>query len=435
MRLFKAAHFVISAASFYIAWIQFYTLNGVVFDHRYSLYLLIAYMGMILVLNRIYNSYEVEYERISSIVFSQTLTDGLTLLIVYLLVSLAWHHMYNVRPFIVLIFIQGIFNILWSKGAHDWFYKHMPKYRTVVIYRNNEDRHRIREVENYYRRFEIIRSLRNPKDIIEIQRAISDAEMVLVAGVDATLRNGIIKQCVEDDIQCFFAPHIGDIIVESSQHEKAFSTPVMRVKHTKANYEYELIKRLGDIILSLFAIIILSPLLLITAFVIFAYDRHSPIYRQTRLTKGGREFDIIKFRSMTINAEPDGVAVLASENDERITPVGKVIRACRIDELPQLFNILKGDMSIVGPRPERPEIATEYAKKKPEFNLRLKVKAGLTGYAQIYGKYNTTAYEKLEMDLLYINKMSVLTDIMLMFATIKILFSKDSTEGVERKKD
>ena len=135
---------------------------------------------------------------------------------------------------------------------------------------------------------------------------------------------------------------------------------------------------------------------------------------------------------MIVNAEKDGVAVLASQHDSRITPVGKVIRATRLDELPQLYNILRGDMSLVGPRPERPEIMKKYEESIPEFSYRLKVKAGLTGYAQVYGKYNTTAYDKLKMDLMYIENYSLLLDIRLIFMTIKIMFMKESTEGFDR---
>ena len=160
-------------------------------------------------------------------------------------------------------------------------------------------------------------------------------------------------------------------------------------------------------------------------------EDHGPVfYRQVRLTKNGREFKILKFRSMTVNAEKDGIARLAGKNDSRITKVGRFIRACRIDELPQLFNILMGDMSIVGPRPERPEIAKQYEETLPEFSLRLQVKAGLTGLAQVYGRYNTEPYYKLQMDLLYINEMSMLKDLQLILATIQILFMKESTQGI-----
>jgi lipopolysaccharide/colanic/teichoic acid biosynthesis glycosyltransferase len=169
----------------------------------------------------------------------------------------------------------------------------------------------------------------------------------------------------------------------------------------------------------------------VVAIAIKAYDGGPALYKQTRLTKDGKHFKILKFRSMRVDAEKDGVARLAAEKDDRITPIGKVVRACRFDELPQLFNILKGDMTIVGPRPERPEIASKYEEVLPSFRLRLQVKAGLTGTAQVYGKYNSTPYDKLEMDLLYIKNMSLFEDIKLMFATIRILFLKDSTSGVE----
>ena len=192
-------------------------------------------------------------------------------------------------------------------------------------------------------------------------------------------------------------------------------------------------KRLIDIVVSAVALVVLSPIFLVTAIAIKATDHGPVFYKQIRLTKDDKEFGILKFRSMRVDAEKDGVARLSSgEHDDRITPVGKIIRACRIDELPQLLNILRGDLSIVGPRPERPEIAAQYCEEMPEFSLRLQAKAGLTGYAQVYGKYNTTPYDKLVMDLMYIAKPSIIEDFKIMFATVKILFTPESTEGVEK---
>ena len=172
--------------------------------------------------------------------------------------------------------------------------------------------------------------------------------------------------------------------------------------------------------------------MLLVAVAIKLDDGGPVFYRQERLTQNGRHFYILKFRSMRVNAESDGVSRLSTgENDPRITPVGRWIRKMRLDELPQLLNILKGDMSIVGPRPERPELTEEYAEILPEFKLRLLAKAGLTGYAQVYGKYNTAPDDKLRMDLLYILSPSLMEDIRLMFATVKILFIPESTEGIE----
>ena len=171
--------------------------------------------------------------------------------------------------------------------------------------------------------------------------------------------------------------------------------------------------------------------MLVAGIAIRCYDGGPAFYRQVRCTKDKREFEIIKFRSMVVDSEKDGKARLAAENDDRITPIGKFIRATRIDELPQFFNILKGDMSFVGPRPERPEIIAEYEQEIPEFAYRTRVKAGLTGYAQVYGKYNTTNLDKLKLDLIYVERGSILLDLKLILLTIKVVFIKDSTEGLE----
>lgn len=189
-------------------------------------------------------------------------------------------------------------------------------------------------------------------------------------------------------------------------------------------------KRIMDILISGIGIVITSPIMLIIAIAVKAYDRGPVFYFQNRLTLNGKSFKICKFRSMRVDSEIHG-ARLASKHDSRITPVGKVIRNLHLDELPQLFNVFMGDMSMVGPRPERKEIMREYEKELPEFYYRLKVKAGLTGYAQVYGKYNTTPYDKLKLDLFYIENYSLLLDIKLIFMTVKIFFQKEVSEGVD----
>ena len=186
--------------------------------------------------------------------------------------------------------------------------------------------------------------------------------------------------------------------------------------------------------LSITALIFLSPVFLVTAIAIRLEDHGPVFFRQERCTIGGRRFMIIKFRSMIVDAEKDGMPHPAESGDSRITKVGRFIRSTRIDELPQLVNILKGDMSIVGPRPERVEHMVKYMEEVPEFRFRLKVKGGLTGYAQVYGKYNTTALDKLKMDLVYITKYSLLLDVQIIFETVKILLWRESTEGSEKQK-
>ena len=226
-------------------------------------------------------------------------------------------------------------------------------------------------------------------------------------------------------------PKVSDVLVKGSDQLHLFDTPILLTREYSLKIEQRLIKRLIDLFCSIVLLIIASPFMLTTAIIIKLYDGGPVLYKQIRCTRDAREFYILKFRSMRVDAEKDGVARLASRNDSRITPIGKFIRAVRIDELPQLFNILKGDMSFVGPRPERPEIIAQYTEEMPEFTFRMKVKAGLAGYAQVYGKYNTTPYDKLKLDLTYIENYSVWLDLKLMLLTIKILFKPESTEGID----
>ena len=185
-----------------------------------------------------------------------------------------------------------------------------------------------------------------------------------------------------------------------------------------------------DIFLSIIALVIMFIPMVVTAIAIKLDDGGSIFFKQDRITKDGKIFKVIKFRSMKENADADndGKAHSATKDDDRITKVGHVIRACRMDEWPQLFNIIMGDMSIVGPRCECVENVKKYTAEIPEFKYRHKVKAGLTGYAQVYGKYNTTAYDKLKLDLYYIENYSIRTDLRIILMTIKVLFMRESTE-------
>ena len=268
-------------------------------------------------------------------------------------------------------------------------------------------------------------------DIESISTVVDDYDAVLINDVPSETRNKILKVCFAKGKRVYITPKISDIIMRSTDMLAVFDTPLVLANNSPISITERIIKRVFDIFFSAFCLIVLSPLMILVSLAIFLYDRGPVFYRQTRYTKGGKTFKILKFRSMIPNAEKDGVARLAADKDDRITPVGRFIRACRLDELPQFFNILAGDMSFVGPRPERPEIADEYVKELPEFEFRLKVKAGLTGYAQIYGKYNTTSYDKLKLDMIYVENCSLLMDLKLLLLTLKVIFIKESTEGLD----
>lgn len=433
VRTSKMLHFLITIALFAYFWERFLQEYHINIAARYHVLVCIGYAFLMYFFCRTYDAYLIEYSRIVDIAFSLNLSSAIAVILTYAAIMVGWEKYYSPRYFIILLVVQIIFNALWTMAAIKVYYAYNKPAKTLLVYRNKTDLMRLNEVDRFGKKYKVERRLENPQSYEEVVQAIGDCETIFLAGVNADIRNGVAKYCMETGVRGFFLPHVGDIILMGGSHVRAFSVPIIGLQNTGGHPEYLLLKRAVDILLSLLAIIILSPLMLITAVAIKLYDGGPVLYKQVRLTKGGREFKIYKFRSMRPDAEKDGVARLSSgKDDERITPVGKVLRACRLDELPQLFNIFKGDMTIVGPRPERPEIAKDYAEAMPAFNLRLKVKAGLTGYAQVYGKYNTDPYDKLEMDLIYINKMSLLMDLQLMFATVRILFKKDSTEGISK---
>lgn len=325
--------------------------------------------------------------------------------------------------------VQLVLLILLTNFGTDLYRKVIPAYRMLNIVGTHENNLDIR-LSGYRAKYKFDQTISCDENIDEIKEAILQYDAILLNDLPDEIRNQILKFCFEKGKRVYFPPKISDIIIKSSDDLNLVDTPLYICKNTDISIEERFLKRLMDIVISLTGIILTSPIMLITAICIYAYDRGPVLYKQVRCTKGNREFEICKFRSMVVNAEQDGKAQLAKENDSRITPVGKVIRSMRIDELPQFFNILKGDMSVVGPRPERPELIKKNCKKIPEFAYRTRVKAGLTGYAQIYGKYNTSFIDKLKLDLIYVSNYSILMDIHLIFLTLKIIFIKDSTEGV-----
>ena len=397
--------------------------------------MVVGYMALLMWLDKTYHALTIGLLRVSELVYSQGLSISITNVMCYAVVSLYLHRFLPIGIVLAVMAAQFAIGVVWSLIANAIYYKAYPAPETVIIYRNRTDLERLRRIRYFSEHFDVQKEIEDPQlSSGELLSELRGFKVVFVVGIESTLRNDIAKYCVENDIKGYFVPRLGDLIMAGADYMSMFSEPVMKVQRVQVKREYCIVKRLMDIVVSLTGLIVVSPIMAITALAIKLYDGGPAFYRQQRLTRNGRMLSILKFRSMNVNAEKDGMARLASENDNRITPIGKIIRATRIDELPQLINILVGDMSLVGPRPERPEIAAEYEKILPEFALRLQVKAGLTGTAQVYGRYNTEPYSKLQMDLMYMNKMSLLTDIQLIFSTIKIVFMKESTAGIQAGK-
>lgn len=437
MFFIKLGHFLLSVILFYFAFILFrYNEFPLELDRefRYNYIITLAFAILSIFFSNTYNAYLFGYTRIRTLAFYQFLSQFFSTVILYIGVSLGWNKFKNPLTFIALLIIYIILDCVWSYFGNLYYFKIYPAKKTLLIYRNNRDKRRISILSGkpMERLYHIEKEIQFDGTFEEIEPLLTGYDAVFVAGLNSHCRNGILKYCEMKGIRGFFLPHIGDMIMQGAEHVQTFDSPVLQVRRKSLSPEYRTIKRAADIVLSFIGLIITSPLFLITSIAIKLYDHGPVFYRQTRLTRDEKTFEIIKFRSMRTDAEKDGVARLSTgEKDDRITPVGRIVRKCRLDELPQLINILKGEMSFVGPRPERPEIAEQYYKQMPEFRLRLQVKAGLTGYAQVFGKYNTDPYEKLEFDLLYINHMDIFTDLQLIFSTFGILFSKESTKGVE----
>lgn len=383
--------------------------------------------------SKLYGVYELRVSRTSDLVYSNIVALFVTSFVIYCVTLLLERHLPNVLPLVLFILVSIVITIPWSIFANRLTNKIMTVQRILMVY-DNEDARRNGEyiLTSIPWRYSLLDQFALSEDIDETINKIQtyDCDGIMLCGIHSSPRNSLVKYCIENDIPVYLRPNIGDFIVNSAEEIQLANLPVLLCERAAIPTTYRVGKRIMDIILALLGLLVFSPFMIITAIAIKVYDRGPVFYKQVRLTKDGKEFNVYKFRSMRVDAEKDGVARLASKGDDRITPVGKIIRAVRIDEMPQIFCILKGDMSIVGPRPERPEIAKDYEAEMPEFALRLQVKAGLTGYAQVYGKYNTEPYDKLQMDLMYIAQQSFVTDFKIILATVKILFIPESTEGV-----
>lgn len=434
IRLVKLLDVFLVTAAFGLCWGLYYA--GALanpFYHWGDYFIVALAFFLFYFISRLYNGYRIHLSQISDIIYSQALAVFITDVMLYIVMLLVNRRLMHAFPLIICFAVQVVIICIWAVLAHKWYFaKHPPLNTTIVC-----DEHHV-NVENLMKAYGLDIHFR-VMNVIEASMRLApnnfslpkDTQVVFICGLHSHERNIIVKYCLAHNIPSYVIPRVGDIIMSGAEKIHLFHLPMLMVHRYDPTPEYLFLKRLMDIVLSLIAVVIFSPFMIVTAIAIKATDGGSIFYRQRRLTKNGKEFDVLKFRSMRMDAEKDGVARLSTgENDPRITKVGRIIRAIRFDELPQLLNILQGDMSIVGPRPERPEISAQYEKDIPEWPLRLQCKCGLTGYAQVYGQYNTTPYDKLLMDLMYIAKPSLAEDMKIIFGTVKILFMKESTAGV-----
>ena len=355
--------------------------------------------------------------------------------VTYFQLCLISNQLIAVSPIFLLLAIECVVAVLLIYLYTGLYYKLYAPHDMLLIY--GKDRAVDLKIKMDARRdkYNISKIISADVGYDRICQEIHNYDAVILNEVPAELRNDILKFCYRYRVRTYVAPKLTDIMIRCGKQNTLFDTPLLMIKGTGLSPMERILKRTMDIVLCSIAMIVAAPVMLVVAAAIKLEDGGPVFYKQKRMTRHGREFDILKFRSMIVDAEKYAGAVLATGDDPRITKVGKVIRATRLDEIPQILNILKGDMSIVGPRPERKVIADEYYKDLPEFEYRLKVRGGLTGYAQIYGKYNTSAYDKLRLDMMYIENYSLMLDIKLIILTLRIIFSKESTEGIDKAEE
>ena len=332
--------------------------------------------------------------------------------------------------FFLLTVLEVSLGMLWAAVFFFFYLKGRSCQQALFVYGEREDPgETVRKNNRMNGYFRITGCVHFREGVEVIDRMMDQYAAVYLGDIPSEVRNQIMKLCICRDRECYSIPKISDIYIQNADILRLYDKVLFHCREGRLTREQEIQKRAADILCALVLLILAAPLMAVIAAAVWIEDRGPVIYRQRRITRGGREFDMLKFRSMHVDAERDG-ARLASVNDTRITRVGRVIRNLHFDELPQLINVLKGEMSMVGPRPERREFIEEYAQIIPEFAERLKVRGGLTGYAQIYGKYNTEPEDKIKYDLIYIYHYSLHLDLRLLLLTVRILFQKENTEGV-----
>lgn len=390
----------------------------------YAVYALFMLLSLKLFDSLKYGSY-----RRTNIIIAQTLAAITTAFMAYLQIVLLSAKFVSAIPLLWMVLIDFIIILIITFSGTFLLQKLFPPKKTLVIYDNYSPENFLIKLKERKDKFTVTDVVSVENGIEHLLPLMKDCEAVIIYDVHSEKRNKILKLCFENDIRTYTTTKVSDILIRGAEKLHLFDKPLLLYRNIGLTFEQRFIKRTLDIVVSLLLLILTSPIFLIAAIAIKLHDGGPVFFRQARGTIGNKIFYIHKFRSMIVSAEDDGAPRPAQENDPRITPIGKILRATRLDELPQLIDILMGNMSLVGPRPERIEHIKKYTEEIPEFQYRLKVRGGLTGYAQLYGKYNTSPYDKLQLDLMYIQNYSLLLDIRLIMMTVKIMFMKESTEG------
>ncbi|MGN0621990.1 MAG: sugar transferase [Porcipelethomonas sp.] len=424
------------AASFIYIWYEYYS-DAIVlpFYRRGNWVVILIYMVLTLLFFKAYGGLKVGYLRRSDMLYSQAISMVAVNIITYFQISVIGRRFMNIIPVFIMTAIDMLIIAGWIFINNRLYLRLYPPKKLIIVYGSKNAATLTNKMSEREDKYMICESINVEAGFAKIKEEISRFEGVILCDVSGQLRNDIIKYCFENSQRIYISPKISDIIIRGGEDIKLFDSPLLLCRNSGLGFEQRFLKRLFDIVFASLGFVVSLPLMLIIAAAIKLDDGGKILYKQKRLTIDSKEFYVYKFRSMVEDAEKDGIPRLATDSDSRITRVGAFLRKCRLDEIPQLLNILKGDMSVVGPRPERPELTQQYERFMPEFRFRLKVKAGLTGYAQVTGVYDTTPYDKLKMDLMYIEKYSMVLDLRIILMTIKtMIFPGETNEKSKSNK-
>lgn len=414
--------------SFMFCWQKFY--SDTVFSNKGNYAVAALYLVILFLFAKAFGATKFDGQKFTNLFFSLFFTLITSSVMAYVIISIMDYRLVNVQGILVLVLIQLILAIIYSLICYKIYFILYPV-KTVILVHGDVNTNLIKnKIISKTSRYKLLTIKHQNDNFAEICEYIDMVDGVFFYEVNGIMGDNLIKYCYDKNKRVYIIPNTVNILVKGSIVSQLSDVPMFICKNRGLTIEQRITKRFMDIVISSIALIILSPIMLIIALAIKLYDKGTVFYTQERITRDGKVFNIFKFRSMIVDAEKNGDQ-LTTENDNRITPIGKIIRATRLDETPQLINILIGDMSIVGPRGERPETNRLRVSQYPDFDFRTKVKSGLTGYAQLYGKYNTNFIDKIHLDLIYIENYSILLDIKLMIMTLKYLFVRESTEGYE----
>lgn len=415
-----------------VAWSGYYNkaILQAPFYRRGNWMMILIYGILLAFFMNTYGGFKIGYLKNGNLIYSQIMAVLFTNLVTYLQVAVIDRRLVNPAYLLPMTGLELIFIVVWTMIFQMVYRNMFPPRRMLFIEGDRKDYHLMDKINAREDKYQICEVVSYKKNLETIKKKMELYDAVVIGDMPSHERNLLLKYCYISGIRSYSVPKISDVLLRSSDELNLFDTPLLLSRNMGLSVDQEWMKRAEDLLIATLMLLVFSPIFVLAAVGIKCTDRGPVFYKQERLTKDGKHFMIYKFRTMVVDAEKMSGPVLASERDPRILPIGKILRATRMDELPQILNILKGEMSLVGPRPERPELAAEIEQEIPEFRYRLKVKAGLTGFAQVYGKYNTNSYDKLKLDLMYIRKYSLMLDLKLILMTPKIMFLKESTEGV-----